>query len=778
MPLQFAAYSTTRKLFPDTEPGGEKQIHLYGAENEVLSFQIAVRSDKAATVAVSGEGGAEIFEQLYISTPRKAAWGFPQPLPCYPDALRKTESISLTPGRTTALWVRVQSSCMIRVGDQQVQVTVTRWPWELPRRPSLKTSIGLGGAGFARHYGVALFSPGYWARYKQYYDMLLDYRLSAYHLPFANVNDPAAKSYMQDERVTTFRAEGLNAASWQYIKPTGKAWIYNFDEPTTAEEYAEVKSNAQGYHKLYKGIKYGIPFYTGAPGIDIYSHLKGAVNLWIPQTDYYAATKARAKARQAAGDELWLYTSWAPRAGWCNLMINQTALEHRLLFWQLFAEDVTGYLYWHSTFWDWINDPWKDQATVQRSDPGIYGDGSLFYPLPEGGSPSLRLELVREGLQDYELLQRAVSILGRPAVEGYVKRLTASLTNYTNNPALFEAVRMELGKAVAAKLEPTVAGPFSPELNEEKGSDIMAATPVEYYLSKKWRVTSPYGYRTHPITGVQESFHYGVDFGIPLGGPLNAPVPTPFAGTVTAIGEYGGRGKVVVVRIESMNVVQLFQHLHAYSCKVGDRLRAGDIVGLCGSTGNSTAIHLHYELRYAVSSANWGDVWGDPAKFSVKEEPKSQKFVAGDMVIVTSTLRLNVRKEPGGAIATQLDPGAVREILAHVDSGIWASGYYWWKVKEGWVAETWLAIFEQPEPEPEPEPESPVVEEPELKPEPEPETGEPVIDEPDPDLPVETEPKEPSGPELPTEPASDPLPTGLLDLLRRLFEMLRKLFGE
>ena len=141
------------------------------------------------------------------------------------------------------------------------------------------------------------------------------------------------------------------------------------------------------------------------------------------------------------------------------------------------------------------------------------------------------------------------------------------------------------------------------------------ATPVEFYLSRNWRVTSPYGPRTHPVTGKEQSFHHGMDFGIPLGGPLHAPVPTPYAGVVTAIGTYGGRGKVVVVRIDGISIVQLFQHLHAYSCKVGDKLKAGDVVGLCGTTGTSTAVHLHYELRYASSTAVWGDVWGDPAKF-------------------------------------------------------------------------------------------------------------------------------------------------------------------
>lgn len=451
--MMVGVYPTTVKIFPDTVPNGKTSIVRHGAENEILACQVALRSNaaEAVTVPVTITGGtAEIYEQTYVNTPLKAKWGFDQPRPCYPDGLKPLPSqLTLAAGQTKALWVRLTGDLTLKIGDQEIAVTVKHWPWELPVIPSLKTSIGLGGAGFARYHGTTLFSTAYWQHYKRYYDVLLDYRLSAYHLPFANINDPAARSYMIDPRVTTFRCEGLNAESWGHIRPTGKGWIYNFDEPTTLEQYREIRENAAGYHAAYPGIKYGIPFYTGAPGTDIYDYLSGAVNLWIPQTDYYSQTKNKAKARQNAGDELWLYTSWAPRQGWCNLMINQSAVEHRLLFWQLYAEGVTGFLYWHSTYWDHVDDPWANQATVKQSDPGIYGDGSLVYP---GPAPSLRLELVREGMQDYELLRKAEALLGRGKVDIFVKRLTTALDTYRDDPELFERVRTELGEKVAGAI--------------------------------------------------------------------------------------------------------------------------------------------------------------------------------------------------------------------------------------------------------------------------------------------------------------------------------------
>lgn len=491
--INIGVYPTTMKIFPDTIPNGKTNIKLYGAQNEILSFQVAVRSDSTITLQLTGD----IYEQKYMNTPYKAKWGFPQPKPCYPDALKKVTSITLKANTTTALWVRANNG-IVKIGNQQISVNIIRWSWDIPRKPSLKTSIGLGGAGFARYYGTTLNSSVYFNHYKKYYDMLLDYRLSAYHLPFADINNVNAKSYMNNERVTTFRCEGLNNTSWSYIKPTNKGWIYNFDEPTTLQEYNEIKSNAVGYHSMYPGIKYGIPFYTGVSNVSPFDYLVGSTNLWIPQTDYYfTKIKDKAKARQRAGDELWLYTSWAPRQGYCNLMINQLAIEHRLLFWQLYAEGVTGYLYWHSTFWDWITDPWNEPATLNRSDPGIYGDGSLFYPLSSGASPSLRLELVREGMQDYELLKKAESVLGRSVVDEYVRKLITSLTSYVKDEELFEQVRIDLGCLIENKL----GKKEEPEMNIiqdliPKGRRNRPATST-YYRDKGYKI---YGLVMQPTT--------------------------------------------------------------------------------------------------------------------------------------------------------------------------------------------------------------------------------------------------------------------------------------
>ena len=159
-----------------------------------------------------------------------------------------------------------------------------------------------------------------------------------------------------------------------------------------------------------------------------------------------------------------------------------------------------------------------------------------------------------------------------------------------------------------------------------------AVNPVRFYQAQGWRVTSPFGWRKHPITGAMKH-HNGVDFGDK---PAGYPVKTPFPGLVTAAQYYPSRGNTVVVKIERPQgaVKQLFQHLQAFRCSPGSRVEAGDVIGLNGSTGDSTGAHLHYELRH--DGDPWGAVWGDPAKFEMEVAELKVAIVVNTLADVLS----------------------------------------------------------------------------------------------------------------------------------------------
>lgn len=106
-------------------------------------------------------------------------------------------------------------------------------------------------------------------------------------------------------------------------------------------------------------------------------------------------------------------------------------------------------------------------------------------------------------------------------------------------------------------------------------------------------ITSPYGMRTHPITGVYK-LHSGTDFSVGDGIARAAR-----AGTVSAVTQDGAYGNMVTIShgtIDGDTVETRYAHLSAATVSVGASVAAGDQVGRIGSTGYATGPHLHFEV--------------------------------------------------------------------------------------------------------------------------------------------------------------------------------------
>jgi murein DD-endopeptidase MepM/ murein hydrolase activator NlpD len=104
-------------------------------------------------------------------------------------------------------------------------------------------------------------------------------------------------------------------------------------------------------------------------------------------------------------------------------------------------------------------------------------------------------------------------------------------------------------------------------------------------------ITSPFGYRRHPIFGIRK-FHTGVD----LGGPNHTPIRAADSGNVLYSGYYGGYGRVVIVS-HGNGLATLYAHMSKTNASAGQNVSKGDVVGYEGSTGFSTGPHLHFEVR-------------------------------------------------------------------------------------------------------------------------------------------------------------------------------------
>ena len=112
-------------------------------------------------------------------------------------------------------------------------------------------------------------------------------------------------------------------------------------------------------------------------------------------------------------------------------------------------------------------------------------------------------------------------------------------------------------------------------------------------------VTSPFGLRQDPSTG-EESFHYGVDLGAPGGEKIKCAA----SGEVTESGMSPEYGNYMVVR-HSETVYTLYAHCAEVLPVAGDTVKAGQVIGTVGDTGNATGPHLHFEIRD-------GETWLNP----------------------------------------------------------------------------------------------------------------------------------------------------------------------
>lgn len=127
------------------------------------------------------------------------------------------------------------------------------------------------------------------------------------------------------------------------------------------------------------------------------------------------------------------------------------------------------------------------------------------------------------------------------------------------------------------------------------GAEQPAGTLLDAPVSTR-TVTSPFGSRKHPLTGVTK-LHTGVDFGASQGAEVSAAREgrVVFAAPTKA---YGNRIVIDHGTIDGKRLETTYSHLSALQVGAGRTVRAGTVIGRVGSTGLSTGPHLHFEVIY------------------------------------------------------------------------------------------------------------------------------------------------------------------------------------
>jgi len=223
-------------------------------------------------------------------------------------------------------------------------------------------------------------------------------------------------------------------------------YIYTIDEPskeyfpTIKEIFSFVKENGPHLRRLLT-FGYGAthPWVPGGEGLPAYSDIADYVDILVPHSDCFDYPYLRSLKEK--GKEIWMYVCISAQKPYPNIWaIDYPGIDHRILFWQCFKYDVEGFLYWCVNYWE--KNPWQDSQTY----PGGNGDGSLLYPAEEGPLNSIRWEIMREGIQDYDYLSLLKAKVGEEKAKEWLEGIVEDLTSYTDDPQKLEERRIEIGK--------------------------------------------------------------------------------------------------------------------------------------------------------------------------------------------------------------------------------------------------------------------------------------------------------------------------------------------
>lgn len=160
------------------------------------------------------------------------------------------------------------------------------------------------------------------------------------------------------------------------------------------------------------------------------------------------------------------------------------------------------------------------------------------------------------------------------------------INKYKTDRRTYEQAERELARQSAS---------IQSMISRQHGSSNIKISSAGFMRPIGGRITSPFGWRTHPIFK-SRTFHSGVD----IAGPNMGSIRASNSGKVIYSGWYGGYGKVVILdhgTVAGKPTTTLYAHMSSIKVSNGQYVNKGDVLGYEGTTGYSTGPHVHFEVR-------------------------------------------------------------------------------------------------------------------------------------------------------------------------------------
>jgi len=349
-----------------------------------------------------------------------------------------------------------------------VPVTLTVWDFALPSTSSLKTAFAMTQGGLQKAHGLS--GEALTALRQRYAQLALDHRISISDLwddgrggdwshfdsAYGAFLDGSASTRLEGAKLTSVKSgarlgSAAEHSDWaSHFRARGwfdRLFQYTCDEPPITCSWSDIASRAQLAKQADPAFRTLVT--TDVDQAESHGTLS-SVDVMVPLVNFmddrpetaYGFTDGGEKApaygtflQSGQEKELWLYESCMshgcggtvdignPSAeqlyftGWPSYMIDASATRARALEWFSFLYGATGELYYETTQAYYAHDAWKSQWDFNGN-----GDGTLFYPGTAdkvGGDTdipvaSLRMKMIREGMEDFEYL-KALSDAGGAA---------------------------------------------------------------------------------------------------------------------------------------------------------------------------------------------------------------------------------------------------------------------------------------------------------------------------------------------------------------------------
>jgi hypothetical protein len=428
----------------------------------------------------------------------------------WPDPLLKVSSFDVPAGTTQSIWFTVHAPAGTPAGEYRgvvtirangvgagaptyerrevgVPVRVTVYGFDLPTQPHLKTAFALMDGYLEKLYGKPL-TPELRRRYGDY---VLQHRLNPDDISRTDPPDIEDIAYYDERGLNAFNVinmvEPRGNRTWVCWSPlevytarfkenlirrldpyvaelkrrglADKAYVYTFDE--RGEDFYPVMRE---YFGLIKE-RYGIPTLTTAKVKQDPQAMRDLNVDWdCPLSSVYRYDEA-AKCREQ-GLQTWAYVCLGPRYPYANWLADDPLIEARVIWWQAYQQQMDGFLYWGLNIWgrannDYLVDPGSDGPRLRWSictggdHSWLQGDGELLYAGQDGPIGCVRLDNIRDGIEDYEYLWKLAEL------EGSVEKAREACTPVTTSMTQFTRDSEEVSKQrerIARRIEALARG--------------------------------------------------------------------------------------------------------------------------------------------------------------------------------------------------------------------------------------------------------------------------------------------------------------------------------